>query len=142
MNRLLILVISTALIAGPSTALAMYVYPAKGQSQKQQDLDTAECHRWAVEQSGYDPARAQGYQAQGPGVVGGAARGAAVGAVGGAIGGDAGKGAAVGAAAGGMMGGMRRRRGRREQEQRQAYGADQYTRAMTACLQARGYSVQ
>lgn len=36
----------------------MFVYPRKGQSQAQQDQDRYECHKWAVEQTGYDPTEA------------------------------------------------------------------------------------
>ena len=31
------------------------IYPAKGQSQTQQDKDRYECHTWAVKQTGFDP---------------------------------------------------------------------------------------
>lgn len=33
-------------------------YPSYGQNQQQQDQDRYQCHRWAVEQSGFDPAQA------------------------------------------------------------------------------------
>lgn len=33
----------------------LYSYPARGQSEKQQDDDRYACHRWAVDQTGYDP---------------------------------------------------------------------------------------
>lgn len=36
----------------------MFVYPSKGQRQAQQDQDRYECHKWAVEQAGYDPTKA------------------------------------------------------------------------------------
>ncbi|MEO8306509.1 MAG: hypothetical protein ABI616_00530 [Pseudomonadota bacterium] len=36
----------------------MYVYPAQGQSEQQQADDKYQCHRWAVDQSGYDPTTA------------------------------------------------------------------------------------
>ena len=84
-----------------------FVYPAKGQSPEQQKTDEAACYSWAVQQSGYDPARPpaaptgtpQPTTATGssPGAgVRGAARGALVGEV---VGGDAGTGAAAGAPA-------------------------------------------
>ena len=101
---------------GSALAQETFIYPTKGQSPEQQNRDRYECHTWAVQQTGFDPTKAQAAQPapapqQAPqgGVVRGAARGAAVGAVGGAIAGDAGKGAAIGAATGGMIGGMRRR---------------------------------
>ncbi len=33
----------------------MYIYPAQGQSEQQQADDKYQCHRWAVDQTGYDP---------------------------------------------------------------------------------------
>ena len=33
----------------------LFVYPSKGQSEKQRDLDRYECHQWALEQTDYDP---------------------------------------------------------------------------------------
>ena len=45
-------------VAASATAGAeVYIYPEKGQSQEQQDKDKYECNRWAIEQSGFDPAR-------------------------------------------------------------------------------------
>ena len=37
-----------------------YVYPNSGQSPEQQQTDRYECHRWAVDQTGFDPTRADG----------------------------------------------------------------------------------
>ena len=34
-----------------------YGYPAKGQSPQQQNDDEAACHTWAVQPTGFDPAR-------------------------------------------------------------------------------------
>jgi hypothetical protein len=138
--------------ATPAHAQELFVYPSRGQDAKQQDRDRYECHNWAVGQSGYDPSRAQ---ASAPaqttsevprgGLMRGAARGAAVGAVGGAIGGDAGKGAAIGAASGALIGGIRRRDQLAGQAAEQSSNAaakrDGYDRALRACLQGRGYTV-
>jgi YmgG-like glycine-zipper protein len=150
------------LLTGSPLAQDIYAYPAKGQSQTQQDRDRYECHSWAVKQTGFDPSRAQGV-ASGTGpasnqppaqahVVKGAARGAALGVVGGAIAGNAGKGAAAGAAMGGLAGGMRRRDQKIQQNQQQQVNAqaaansqqnqrNAYHRAMAACLTGRGYTV-
>jgi Glycine-zipper domain len=151
------------ILAGSSLAQDIYVYPAKGQSQAQQDRDRYECHSWAVKQTGFDPGRSQAVASdtrpasnqppppQGH-VVKGAARGAALGAVGGAITGNAGTGAAAGAAMGGLAGGMRRRDQRIQQNRQQqattqsAANSQQsqrnaYHRAMAACLTGRGYTV-
>ena len=38
-----------------SKTAGLFVYPAKGQSQKQQKKDEYECYVWAIEQSGIDP---------------------------------------------------------------------------------------
>jgi hypothetical protein len=34
-----------------------FVYPAKGQTPQQQKSDEAACHAWAVQQTGFDPAK-------------------------------------------------------------------------------------
>jgi len=157
--------------AGLAQTNDIYVYPARGQNQAQQDRDRYECHSWAVKQTGFDPSRPPPqtampaaaapnvYQPSQRHIARGAARGAALGAVGGAITGDAGKGAAAGAAMGGLVGGFRRRDERRQQYAQQQYVQQQYAqqhaanqsvqqgqraayqRAMAACLQGRGYSV-
>jgi Glycine-zipper domain len=131
----------------------LYIYPNKGQSPEQQSRDRYDCHLWAVQQTGFDPTRAQA-SAPPPappqgGVFKGAARGAAAGAVGGAIAGDAGTGAAVGAATGGLIGGMKQRGQAQQQQQAQANQAAQqqnalaaYNRALSACLSGRGYTVK
>ncbi len=131
----------------------LFVYPKKGQSDAQQKKDRYECHMWAVQQTGFDPTAPQQGTAEaggprGGGAVRGAGAGAALGAIGGAIGGDAGKGAAIGAAVGGTAGLFRRAEQNRQQaerEQRQTVAAEknrgQYNRALTTCLEARGYEV-
>jgi YmgG-like glycine-zipper protein len=128
-----------------ASAQGVYAYPNKGQSQAQQNQDRSECHSWAVSQSGFDPAQAQGPAPPPEGqVVRGAAGGAAIGAIGGAIGGNAGKGAAIGAVSGALIGGIRKRRAQQDyQNQASAVAAQQgsYNRALSACLQGRGYTV-
>jgi len=141
------------LAAVPAAAQQVVAYPTRGQSAEQQERDRFDCYNWAEQQTGYNP-QAQQYGSSAPppppggGVLPGAARGAAIGAVGGAIGGDAGKGAAIGAGVGGVFGGMRRREAEMQQSQMQsqqaAAAAQQnanFNRAMGACLQGRGYSV-
>ena len=163
MKRLIATILVTALVPGLAVAQDIFIYPSKGQSQKQQDQDRYECHSWAVQQTGFDPSRAAPPPSAAPpqqeatqgGLLRGGARGAAVGAVGGAIAGDAGKGAAIGAASGALIGGFRRRdqQQRQDQEQRNYQQAqaqqqaaagqqrDGYNRAMAACLEGRGYKV-
>lgn len=162
---LLTAIISLMAIASlPAAAQDLIIYPAGDQSAEQQEKDRYECHVWAVQQTGYDPTRASGPASTPPppaqeapqgGLLRGGARGAAVGAVGGAIAGDAGKGAAIGAATGALIGGFRRRdQQRRQQQEQQNYAQAQsqqvaaheqqrasYNRAMSACLQGRGYTV-
>jgi hypothetical protein len=126
------------------------VYPKQGQSAEQQSQDRYECHVWAVQQSGFDPsappqAQAAPPQRQRGEVLRGGARGAAAGAAIGAIAGDAGEGAAIGATAGALKRGFEKRdRSRAAQSAPPPSNAesDAYTRAMKACLQGRGYSVE
>jgi hypothetical protein len=152
-----------ALLAAPSAApLAqeVFAYPNQGQSQEQQQKDQFECYNWAKQQSGFDPmqtptASAPPPQSEstGPGLLGGAAVGAGAGAIGGAIaGGHAGKGAAIGAGIGGLFGGLRSnsQKNRNQQahqdwERQQAAQYQQsrnnYNRAYSACMSARGYTI-
>ena len=164
--QVLVLIAAVALLARSMATADPIVYPAKGQSAEQQDKDQYECHKWATQQSGFDPSKSSnsasmqqptntdssrgpllGRGSQ-PNAVRGGTRGAALGAVGGAIAGDAGKGAAAGAAIGGLGGAMRRR----DQQSAAASapppppptapGLDAYNRAIAACMTGRGYSVQ
>ena len=131
-----------------------YVYPAKGQSPQQQKSDEAACYSWAVQQTGFDPAKAPPPQqaatppttATGttPGAgVRGAARGAVVGEV---VSGDASSGAKVGAVA--ARGQSRRQNaaaaGQAQQQQQTASGQQQaaFAKARGACLEGRGYTVK
>jgi hypothetical protein len=137
----------------PGAAQNIIAYPARGQSQQQQERDRFDCYNWAVQQTGFNPQMQQSGSTAPPPPVGGgalpgAAKGAALGAVGGAIGGDAGKGAAIGAGVGGAFGGMRRREAEAQQYQAQSQQAAAnsqrsagFNRAMGACLQGRGYTV-
>jgi hypothetical protein len=53
--------VTTASTAEPEPVRdpVLFVYPTKGQSEKQQADDRYECHRWAVMQTGYDPVDAE-----------------------------------------------------------------------------------
>ncbi len=46
--------------AAPGGQDAAFVYPRNGQSPEQQATDKYECHRWAVDQTGFDPSREGG----------------------------------------------------------------------------------
>ncbi|WP_342349214.1 glycine zipper domain-containing protein [uncultured Nitrospira sp.] len=129
-----------------------FVFPEKGQSPEQQELDDFTCFKWAKQQTGYDPEHPNLAEApptpSGGGGLRGAMGGAALGAVGGAIAGDAGKGAAIGAAAGGGMGMMRQRRAERgyQEEVQQASAKNQQTRATfdrahNVCMEGKGYKI-
>jgi hypothetical protein len=138
----LLVVGSVAWAAAPAWAQQQFIYPQKGQSQQKQDIDTAECTRWAKAQSGVDPNAPKPQEQAGAharGAVRGAAKGAALGAAVGAIAGNAGKGAGAGAVIGGAAG----RRGSKNQKAAAEAGAtDSYQRAFAACMEGRGYTVK
>lgn len=150
--RNVILLCGAGLFTMPLLAQDMMVYPAKGQSQDQQQQDEYQCYHWAKDKTGFDPMQVP--QASSPppeqkgGAGGGLLKGAAAGAVVGAIAGDTAQGAAIGGALGGITGGARRRqsdkeRAEWEQQQQQQYAAarNQYNRAYAACMEGRGYTV-
>jgi hypothetical protein len=74
----------------PATPDQLFVYPTRGQSEQQQATDRYQCHRWAADQTGFDPTQPLGNLSE---------------------------------------------------SQHASKRAD-YQRAMKACLEARGYSVQ
>jgi hypothetical protein len=147
MNSLRIGVAAALLLVVAPAFTQQYVYPAKGQSPEQQKKDESACYTWAVQQTGFDPAKAQAAApppttATGttPGAgVRGAARGAVVGEV---VGGDAGTGAAVGAVA---ARGQSRRQNAAAQQQAQSANSQQqqaFGKARAACLEGKGYTVK
>ena len=140
--------------------LGLFIYPAKQQSPEQQKLDESACYEWAeantglIMVAGNVDAKAAGKEAAGQAgkgeVVKGAAVGTGAGLVIGAIAGDAGKGAAIGAVAG-SLGGVRSMKkekqaagqaGAAQAVQANQAAVDQFKRAASACLDARGYSVK
>ena len=149
-----------ALLQGIVHAQDLFVYPTKGQSAERQEKDKWECRSWATNQTKFDPYERPKASTPPPSrrapqgsLLRGGARGAALGAVGGAIAGNAGKGAAAGAAMGGMVSVIRRndqlRSEQYEHQQWMQQEAAQYeqkrsawTRALSACLSGRGYTVQ
>ena len=131
-----------------SVAQGTYAYPKAGQSKQQQDSDRADCHFWAVDQTGFDPNRrvyvAQGYSpppsssssggvfgqgsyGQGGGLAD-AGKGAGLGAIGGAIAGNAGKGAAIGALSGLFIGSVKRSNQQAERDAWERQQAEQRRR--------------
>jgi hypothetical protein len=139
-----------------STALKLYAFPAKGQTQQKQKEDEFECYKWAMEQSGIDPLNLPKVEAApaqtGPsgGAVKGAAKGAAAGVAIGAIAGDAGEGAAIGATAGAVKGrraGKQAQKQQNQQAQATAANAEQelknsYIKAFSACMEGKGYTLK
>lgn len=151
--------------APPPPATQVYFYPLHDQGIERQDRDRYECYLWARRQTGFDPSAPRLAPHQRLEVVPAATPGhdTAVGAVTGAILGsvvagphDSGGGAVAGAVAGAMIGASsdtaRTQQARhlqfridRQTDERQAAVervASGYRRAMTACLEGRGYSVR
>jgi hypothetical protein len=156
-----VILMTVTFFAGTTFAEELYVFPGEGQSQEQMEEDKYDCYTWAKGQTGFDPMQpptASSPPPQQPAPttsrLRSAARGAAVGAVVGEIADDdAGKGAAAGAAAGALFGGMRRRDQMAQQQMKEEEWAqkeaanyeakrNEYNRAYTACLEAKGYTVK
>ncbi|HYM34907.1 MAG TPA: glycine zipper 2TM domain-containing protein [Steroidobacteraceae bacterium] len=146
----------------PNTQILFY--PAAGQSPEQQARDRYECYQWAVKQTGFDPSQLSLAPHQRidvePAVPAGhdTATGAITGAIIGAAVSNprhAGGGAILGAIAGAAMGAandsarqeradrLQHRFDAREGQHQAAIEeqADSYRRAMTACIEGRGYTV-
>ena len=47
-------------VQAPTPEEQLFIYPRKGQTEKQQSNDRYECHRWAVNQTHYDPTQPPG----------------------------------------------------------------------------------
>lgn len=143
----------------------VYFYPRAGQTPEQQSRDHYDCYNWAVKQTGFDPGqsaiptdqRVSVVPMPPPGhdtatlAVAGAVLGALIGgprhAIGGALIGASG-GAIAGAASDAAREEAARRRQEvydrrdRERDDRLAERASGFRRAMSACLEGRGYSVR
>jgi TolA-binding protein len=143
----------------------VYFYAQRGQSQAQQDRDRYECFNWAVQQTSFDPSRrtvpAEHHAPlvpvnnTGATVVGGTLMGAAIGA---AVSNPwhRDEGAVVGAIAGTALGALAANAQANAQASaiqaahkqvtpaRASYEqqAAEYRRAMSACLEGRGYVVK
>ena len=134
------LALGTAGLVHAAGTTSPAIYPAKGQSAKQQDKDKYQCYGWAREQTGFDPAQPQTAAAPAHQPPGALARGAMSGAAIAAISDHA---PARGAAAGGR--GAARRGQPKEppaaqpQQAAQAQQKSAYDRAFRACMEGRGY---
>jgi len=140
---------------GLAKSIGVFVFPNKDQSAETQNKDESDCYKWAMDQTNYDPmnptvATAAVVDTSPDGAaIKGAARGAAAGAAIGSISGNMGKGASYGAIAGGIRG--RRAKKGQDQQQQQANNAaadaksaemaNDYKKAFSTCLQAKGYTV-
>jgi hypothetical protein len=160
------LLAALALLGNPAAAqsvssqLGLVVYPSNNQSASQVAKDEGECHAWARQNTGVDPANPMaGVQVQqaAPPPGGGASAGrgavrgaAAAGLIGNIADEDANEYAAVGAVIGGV-------RGARAQKQQQAAAQQQaqaqtqaiaqermglFTKAYSACMESRSYTVR
>lgn len=145
-------------LASLASSVGLFVYPKNDQSAEQIEQDDYQCYAWAKDQTGFDPINAKAPQtaeAERPGADGSAMRGALRGAARGAIIGeiaddDASGGAEVGAALGAMRGRSHSRRSSQQEAanqnaQNQAQHEQRigdFKRAMSLCLDARGYAAQ
>ncbi len=152
---------------GPSAPITqVYFYPKSGQSTEQQSRDHYECYNWAMKQTGFDPSQSSIPPERRVKVVPMPAPGhdTAVLAITGAVLGaliagprHAGAGALIGAGSGAVVGGASDlSRQQQAQQMQEAYvnrdqaldarheegKARDFRRAMSACLEGRGYSVQ
>lgn len=166
--------ITPVLLVWSSLAFAgdLYVYPARGQSDELLSDDRFECHRWAVQETGFDPSqhnevappRTVRVPVPQNEAVGSTGKGALAGAVAGGIVGahddNAGKGAVIGAIVGTIAGAAIEAQGQQKARQQSAEEARQladelnrnkaeralrrsnYHRALSACLEGRGYTVR
>lgn len=142
----------------PPLNTTVYAYPLHGQSAAQLNRDRYECYLWAKKQTGFDPSAPNLPAEARVHVERGAPPGAntAIGAVAGALIGaavsnpwDRGFGAAAGAVVGGAIGASADAANQQAKIQysraalaRLEVKASDYRRALTACLQGRGYSVR
>ncbi len=145
----------------PRPNTTVYAYPMHNQTPEQQSRDRYECSVWAVHQTGFDPSAPDvpvydRVAVQGPPPGTDTAIGAIAGAVlGAAISNpwDRGSGAVFGALTGAMIGSasdaanaqandQAMSEAARQQQRALAHKAMDYRRAVSACLQARGYSVR
>jgi hypothetical protein len=148
-----------------SDAAQIYFYPKEGQTKEQQGRDHYECYNWAVKETGFDPATSQipaddrvrlvpmpppGYDTATLAIAG-----AVLGAI---LGGrrNAAGGAIIGATGGAIIGSASdSARQQSVQHQQDAYNTQiraqrtafaeremNFRRAMSACLEGRGYSVK
>jgi hypothetical protein len=118
------------------------VYPARGQSDAQQQKDAHACYKWASKQSGFDPVQAGVVNEPPPQTHHAVGKGAALGTVGGLLFGAPLAGAAIGAGAGAIHKRNRQKQAENAQSAQRQAQVDSYERAESACLEGRGYTVK
>jgi len=152
-------------VSPPLPSVILYFYPTKGQTKSQQDRDRYECYLWAKKQTGYDPSqqqlaphqRVEVQSATPPGsdTAAGAFTGAVIGSM---LSPRHGNGTSMvfGAITGAMLGAASEDAKQKHAEQVQQHyntkyaqryaqlerQASNYRRAMSACLEGRGYTVR
>ncbi|MDT8440087.1 MAG: glycine zipper 2TM domain-containing protein [Desulfuromonadales bacterium] len=150
----------------PPVETEVFFYPLHGQSGERQDRDRFECYLWARQQTGFDPSlpalaphqriHVVARPPTGEETLAGAFTGAVLGAIIGAPH-SSGEGAVVGAIAGAALGAAaesaryasetRSLQARHDRYSQERYAEQDrrsrlYRRAMSACLEGRGYSVR
>jgi hypothetical protein len=140
-------------VAAAEDLRALEVVAQRGQSLEQTRRDRYECHNWAIEQTGDAPVAAPAGEEPRDGQrerrrerVDRALAGAAIGGiVGGILGSgrrhDSGDRVLAGAAAGAAIGAATAGGNGRDEETAAGEEPSDYLRALTACLEGRGYSV-
>jgi hypothetical protein len=165
------MLVGAAAAHAQGTSTTPVIYPAKGQSAKQQDQDRYECHTWARGESGFDPTQAPQPTAPTQNAAattastsssGAPVSGMAAGAMGGAAVAelthhDAGRGAAAGAIGGAVFQRVKQQQAAQQQQAKQQAAQQQasqqqasarsqqratYERALGACMEGRGYTVK
>jgi outer membrane lipoprotein SlyB len=163
--------VAAATLSATAFAQDLFVYPAKGQSDQQLANDRYECHRWAVGETGFDPSdfgeaappRIVRVPVPENKAQGATAKGAIAGAIAGAVlghGDDKLKNAVIGATVGATAGAAVETAGELDAQDKaraearlqadelkrskaeQAVRRANYRRAITACLEGRGYTVR
>ena len=160
-SYILILFLITIVAATAGYAQEPIVFPAQGQSDEQMEQDKFACYTWAKKESGFDPMAVPTASAPPPkqketkasagrGAVGGALLGAGLGKV---TGGSAKKGAVIGGAGGAVVGGSRKAATAEENKKANQQWTNQqgaeytkkrnhYTRAFSACMEGKSYTVK
>jgi hypothetical protein len=158
-TRALITAAAAAASVGAAVAAedlaTLRVDPQRGQSADQMRRDRYECHNWAIEQTGQQPAAASEEREEPSDAkrekraerAGRAVVGAAIGSI---VGGIAGSGRGwrhendavlTGAAVGAGVGAVTAGKSRDKDKSEAAPQPSEYLRALSACLEGRGYTV-